>query len=74
MNVYAVVLESASRDAKKKNVSAGSPSETLVTGEKLAICHWSCETGGSKDGIVIGKKCCKNYVVSTCTRNGKCKF
>jgi len=39
MNVYAVVLESSSRDAKKKNVSAGSPSETLVTGEKLAICH-----------------------------------
>jgi len=28
MNVYAVVLESASREAKKKNVSAGSPSET----------------------------------------------
>ena len=59
MNVYAVVLESASRDAKKKNVSAGSPSETLVTGEKLAICHWSCKTGGSKDGIVIGKNVVK---------------
>jgi len=59
MNVYAVVLESSSRDAKKKNFSAGSPSETLVTGEKLAICHWSCETGGSKDGIVIGKNVVK---------------
>jgi len=30
-----------------------------VTGEKLAICHWSCETGGSKDGIVIGKNVVK---------------
>ena len=45
-----------------------------LCGEELVICHWSWETGGSKDGIVIGKKCCKNYVVSTCTRNGKCKF
>jgi len=43
----------------KKKMFQQAPRQRLVTGEKLAICHWSCETGGSKDGIVIGKNVVK---------------